>query len=132
MWRDHLIILMIFVALAIPVYAVDFWLLKADRWSAVFDLNGLLISLYLAALAVHILLSSAGHHFFKSVGMAALHSVSLILSVAAVALSLFVFDNASQYGRNADAQVAQENRLKLKGVVTLKKWQYNPKPTASR
>ncbi|MEP3246540.1 MAG: hypothetical protein ABJN40_16220 [Sneathiella sp.] len=122
-WRDHLIILTVFAGLTIPVYFVDAWLLKSSR-GALFSLQGLFISFYLIGIAVHALVSTAGHYFFKKTGMAILHCVSLVLSVILVVIGLFVIESLHQRGRTIATETLMAERAERQNVLTLVKWQY--------
>ena len=85
MWRHHLVILAVLVAVALPLYLLDYFLLKPSGDIFLLNLRGMMISFYAAWLAVHIPVSSLALYLSKSERLYMLHVI-----VAAVSAGLLL------------------------------------------
>jgi hypothetical protein len=126
MWRHHLIVLAVLVALALPVYILDYFLLKPSGDIFLLNLRSMLISAYVAWLAIHIALSSLAVWVLKSDRLYTLHGVSAAASVGLLFVGLHLVQrwDAAQGRAKHEARMAM--RQTLFDTITLEKWWYEP------
>lgn len=122
MWQQHLTILGILTALALPVLLIDRFLLKPAGGPLPVDLTGLLIIGYLLWLALHAAISSAGHYAFPSMRLFPLHAASALAAALALGLGLYVAGQIDKVQTRAKFEARQAERQKLAQIIQLEKW----------
>jgi hypothetical protein len=135
MWQQHLVILGVLVAMALPVYLLDYYLLRPSGDIFLLNLHTMLISFYALWLAIHVPLSSLALYLFKTDRIYTLHGISAVTSVGLLVLGLMTLNRieAAQYRAKHAARMAM--RQNLFDAITLEKWWYVPdsaKPEAIR
>ena len=122
MLKNHLYILGVFALLAIPVYLMDSWLLKPQRYSSFLDLSGLFFLFYLAFVGGQIVFSSAGFWLFKPNSLASLHVISAVISILSIGVGIFLFEG---YG-SLKSREAQKEKMAMRAAlyedIALEKW----------
>jgi hypothetical protein len=126
MWQHHFVVVGILVALALPVFILDYFLLKPSGDIFLINLRYMLITAYLAWLAVHIPLSSVALWLFKTDRVYTLHGVSALASVALLALGLHIVQRIDSARGKAEREARMAARQKLFDAITLEKWWYEP------
>jgi hypothetical protein len=126
MWQHHLVVLGILLALALPVFILDYFLLKPSGDIFLINLRYMLITAYLAWLAVHIPLSSAALWLLKTERLYALHAASALASAALLALGLHIVQRIDAARGRAEREVRMAAREKLFDAITLEQWWYEP------
>jgi hypothetical protein len=121
-----LIILSVLAAIGLPVYLLDYFLLKPSGDIFLIDLRTMLISVYAAWLAVHIPLSSLVLYFSKTDRIHALHGLSAVASIGLLAMGLEVMDSVEAGQRRAQHEARMAMRKGLADTITLEKWWYVP------
>jgi hypothetical protein len=126
MWQTHFIILGVLVALALPVYLLDYFLLKPSGDIFLLNLRSMLITAYAAWLAVHIPLSSLALWLLKTDRVLTLHVLSAITSAALLFIGLQLVEQrqATQARVKHDARMAM--RQGFFDTIKLEKWWYVP------
>lgn len=127
MWKKHLTISGILIALALPIYFIDQEILQAAHGGFIsLDLRGVLIWSYLLILAIHLLLSSAILFFRKNPSVSAVYVLTIPASVIFLAIGFYgyaAYDEVTEH-------YEQEARLKARkgqyDAIQLKKWWYEP------
>lgn len=126
MRRRHLVILGVLVAIGLPVYLLDYFLLKPSGDIFLIDLRTMLISLYAAWLAVHIPLSSLALYLCKTDRLYTLHGVSAVASIGLLVIGLEVMDSVEAEQRRAKDEARMAMRKGLADTITLERWWYVP------
>src|SRR6476646_7155725 len=92
-WRKHLIICLVLVLLAIPIYVLDRALLGGGgggNWISL-DFRGLIFWSYITLVAVHVTLSSIAVLLFPKAGALWIQLGSLVLSVILLIAGVAVY-----------------------------------------
>jgi len=126
MWQDHFTVLGVLVALAIPVYLLDHWLLKPSGDVFLINLRGILIAGYVAWLVVHVPLSSAALWWLKTDRLFALHGIVALLSIGIVFAAMKIHDRVESAQARAEREARAKVRAVLADALTLEKWWYVP------
>jgi hypothetical protein len=126
MWQHHLIIVGALAAMALPVYLLDYFLLKPSGDIFLLNLRSLAISAYAIWLAVHIPLSTLVLYLLKTDRLYTLHAMVAVASVGLLLAGFKLHDRieAAQYREKRDARMAL--RQTLQDAIVLEKWWYLP------
>ena len=126
MWQHHLIILGVLLAFSLPVFLLDYFLLKPSGDIFLINLQSMLITAYLAWLAVHIALSSGALWLLKTDRLYTLHGVSAFASAALLALGLHIVQRIDSARGRAQHEARMAARERLFDAITLEKWWHEP------
>lgn len=127
MWKGHVNICLIMIALAVPLFLADMYLFKnkGGGWISL-DLRGFLIVPYLIFVVLHIGLSTLALKLFSSTQLAAVHGATALLVVMLMLAGFFVYDRTQRsLDRARYARRMQEVDF-LGKVIELKSWWYVP------
>jgi hypothetical protein len=126
MWQDHLTVLAVLAALAVPVYVLDHFMLRPQGHMFLIDLTGLFIAFYALWLAVHIPVSSLALCFFNTDRVYTLHGLTAVVSVGLVVLGYAVVTHVDAARSKAKHEARMTMRQALFDTITLEKWWYVP------
>lgn len=126
MWQQHLIIVGVLAAMALPVYLLDYFLLKPSGDIFLLNLRSLAISAYAIWLAVHIPLSTVALYLLKTDRLYTLHAIVAVVSIGLLVAGFKIHDRleAAQYREKREARLAM--RQALMDAIVLEKWWYVP------
>jgi hypothetical protein len=127
MLRTHLIICFILFLVCIPVYLIDHYTLKSSgsNWISL-DFSNLLIKAYLVFLAIEITISTLAVIYYPHFSLLKTHLFSAIISLALLALGLFVYDKYDHANSRNKSNVITEQREKYFNDVQLLRWWFVP------
>lgn len=127
MLRTHLIVCFILLLVCIPVYLIDHYTLKSggSNWISL-DFSNLLIKAYLVFLAIDITISTLAVIYYPHFSLLKTHLFSAIISLALLALGLFVYDRYDHTKSRNESKVITEQREKFFNDVQLLRWWFVP------
>jgi hypothetical protein len=128
MWQHHLIILGVLVALLLPVYLLDYFLLRPSGDIFLINLRTMLISFYAAWLAVHVPVSSLALYLLKTDRLYTLHGIAAVASVGLLVGGLKLNDRIEAAQFRAKHEARMKVRQGLVDTIALEKWWYVPGP----
>lgn len=130
MWQHHLVIVGVLIAIAVPVYLLDAYLLKPMAGFLPVDLRGMLITAYGMWLTLHILISSLALHLIKAERIYAVHGSAAVASAALLGLGIYVYGEVDSYVSRSKRTDALERRQGYADAIALEKWWYVPNAEA--
>ena len=91
-WRKHLIICLVLVLLAVPIYFLDRALLgpSGGNWITL-DFRGLIFWTYITLVAIHVTVSSVAVLLFPKAGALRIHLGSMVVSVILLVTGVAVY-----------------------------------------
>jgi len=122
MWQHHLIILAVLVAVAVPVYLLDYFLLKPSGDIFLLNLRGMLITFYAAWLAVHVPLSSLAFYLSKTERLYTLHAIAAAVSAGLLVGGFMFHDRVDAAQSRAKGEARMTARQALFDSIKLEKW----------
>lgn len=126
MWRNQLIIGGILIGLTLPVYFLDRALLKPTGTSSFLDFSGLFLWTWLILIALHLILSSLGVHFYPKKSLSSIHLVSALSSIILFVVGYLGIESVYRYKTRKSYEIRQDERNKLADVIQLKQWWLEP------
>ena len=126
MWQQHLIIVGVLVALALPVFLLDYFLLKPSGDIFLLDIRGMMISFYGLWLAVHIPVSSLALYFVKTDRLYTLHVIAAVVSAGLLFAGFKLHDRIDAAQSKAKREARMAMRQGLFDTIKLEKWWYVP------
>jgi hypothetical protein len=126
MWQQHLTLLIVLAALALPVYLADHYLLRPQGDIFLINLRGMLFTSYLLWLAVHIPVSSIVWYFLGTDRIYLLHAVTALVSAGLLALGCAVVAQVGSAQSKARYEARMTMRQTLFDTIRLEKWWYLP------
>ena len=126
-WRKHLIICLVVLLLAIPIYFLDRVLLSGGGggWIAL-DFRGLIFWTYVTLVAINIVLSSVAVLLFPKAGALRIHLSSIVLSAILLVTGVAVYGKVRRLAMANEYRTKMTNRRPLMNVLELKEWWYVP------
>ena len=127
-WRKHLIICLVLVLLAIPVYFLDRALLGGGgggNWITL-DFRGLIFWSYIALVAVDVTLSSIAVLLFPKAGALRIHLGSMVVAVILLVTAVAIYGKVRRLTMSNEYRTLLESRRLLMNVIELKEWSYFP------
>lgn len=126
MWQQHLIILGILAALALPVFVLDYFLLKPSGDIFLLNLRGMAISFYGIWLAVHIPVSSLALYLSRTDRIYSLHVIAGVVAAGLLVAGFKIHDRIDAAQSRAKREARMAARQGLADTITLEKWWYLP------
>ena len=126
MWQQHLIIVGVLVAVALPVFLLDYFLLKPSGDIFLLDIRGMVISFYGLWLAVHVPVSSLALYFFKTDRLYILHVIAAVVSAGLLVGAFKLHDRIDAAQSKAKREARMAARQGLFDTIKLEKWWYVP------
>jgi hypothetical protein len=123
MLRNHILICTILVLSAIPVYIAGNNMLKSGGgdWISL-DFRGLFIRLYLVFIGIYIAFSTLVVVYSHHLKLLKIHAFSAILSLAIIAIGLFLFDKVRKNSSVNKYSAKMELRKSIFNDVRVKQW----------
>ncbi len=126
MWQQHLIIVGVLVAVALPVYLLDYFLLKPSGDIFLLNLRGMMISFYGLWLAVHIPVSSLALYLSRTDRLYTLHAIAAVVSAGLLAGGFMLHGRYDAAQSRAKWEARMTARQALFDTIKLEKWWYVP------
>jgi hypothetical protein len=126
MWQQHLIIVGVLVALALPLYLLDYFLLKSRGDIFLLNIQGMLISFYAIWLAIHIPVSSLALYLSKTDRLYTLHVIAAVVSAGLLFAGFKLHDRIDAAQSKAKREARMAARQGLFDAIKLEKWWYVP------
>ena len=126
MWQQHLVIVGVLVALALPLYLLDYFLLKSRGDIFLLNIQGMLISFYAIWLAIHIPVSSLALYLTKTDRVYTLHVIAAVVSAALLFAGFKLHDRIDAAQSRAKREARMTARAALFDVIKLEQWWYVP------
>ena len=126
MWRHHLLVLAVLVAVALPVYALDHFLLKPSGDIFLLNLRGMMITFYGAWLAVHVPLSSLALYLSRTDRLYTLHAIAAVVSAGLLVGGFMIHDRIDAAQSRAKREARMTARQALFDTIKLEQWWYVP------
>lgn len=127
MWKYHLIINGILIALALPLYFVDVNLLKPNHGGFIsLDFRGVIFRSYVIILALHLVITTAWLYFGTPPSLTRIHLTSFVASTGLFIAGFFATVTFYEASTSAEREARLENRKNLYDVIKLEKWWYVP------
>ena len=127
-WRKHLIICVILVFLAIPIYFLDRALLRGGgggNWIAL-DFRGVVFWSYVALLGVDVTLSSIAVLGLPKAGLLRIHLGSMVFAVLLLITGVAVYGKLRRAAMSNEYRTTMANRRPLMNAIEFKNWWYVP------
>jgi hypothetical protein len=128
-WRKHLIVCLVLLLLAIPIYFLDRALLGPQagggNWFKL-DFRGLIFWTYITVVAVNVTLSSIAVLLFPKAGTLRIQVGSIVLSVILLVTGVTVYGKLRRLAMSNEHRAFMESRRPLLNVIELKQWWYLP------
>jgi len=126
MWQHHLVILAVLVAVAVPVYVLDYFLLKPSGDIFLLNLRGMMITFYGAWLAVHVPLSSLALYLSRTERLYTLHAIAAVVSAGLLVGGFMIHDRIDAAQSRAKREARMTARQALFDTIKLEQWWYVP------
>lgn len=126
MWQHHLVIVGVLVMMALPVYLLDYFLLKPSGDIFLLNLRGMAIGFYALWLAVHIPVSSLALYLLKTDRVYTLHGIAALASAGLLWGGFMLHDRIEAGQSRAKREARMTMRQGLTDTITLEKWWYVP------
>ena len=126
-WRKHLIICLILLLLAIPIYFLDRALLSGggSNWINL-DFRGLIFWTYLVVIAIEVIVSSIAILLFPKAGALWIHLGSMVFAVILFITGVAVYGKIRRISAANEYRTMMAKRRPLLNVIELKHWWYVP------
>jgi hypothetical protein len=127
MWKQQLHILLVLALLAIPLFALDMWLLRSRSggWISL-SLRGALIVPYIAFVLLHGIISTIGVRTYASASLGAVHTLSALLAITLLAGGFVGYSRFDRARSHARWEARQLELRELARVIELREWWYEP------
>jgi hypothetical protein len=130
-WRKHLVVCLILLLLAIPIYFLDRALLGrggGSDWIKL-DFRGLILWTYLLLVSVDVTLSSIAVVLFPKSGALRIHIGAMVLSAIVLVTGIVAYGKLRRLASSNDYRALMESRKPLLNVIELNRWWYSPDET---
>ncbi|MEO9070356.1 MAG: hypothetical protein ABI261_04945 [Ginsengibacter sp.] len=127
MMRNHLLICSSLLLLCIPVYLLDHYTAKSNggNWITL-DFSNLLIRAYVIFIGIEITISTIAIIYYHHSNLFKTHLFSAILSLAFIAIGLFLFDKKEHYSSAKKQYAIREHRKSYFNDIRLIRWWFLP------
>lgn len=127
MLRTHLLICCILLLICVPVYLIDHNTLKSSggNWISL-DFSNLMINAYLIFLVIHITISTLAVIFYPHFSLLKTHLFAAIISMALVAISLFLYNQYDNSSTRNKRNAITAQRAKYFNDIQLLRWWFVP------
>lgn len=126
-WRKHLIICLVLLLLAIPIYFLDRALLRPSGGNWInLDFRGVIFWTYITVVIIEVIVSSVAILLFPKAGILRIHLGAMVLAVILFITGVAVYGKVRRMSMANEYRTIMAKRRGLTNVIELKKWWYVP------